>query len=72
MTSATSIEVQGVHKQYGEKVVLNDITLAVPNAQIFGLLGPSGSGKTTLVRMIAGIDAPTQDRSVYRSRRCHS
>ncbi|MGO4497078.1 ABC transporter ATP-binding protein [Paenibacillus sp. 2RAB27] len=59
MTSATSIQVQGVSKQFGEKTVLKDITLAVPRAQIFGLLGPSGSGKTTLVRMIAGIDAPT-------------
>ena len=59
MTSATSIQVQGVSKQFGEKMVLKDITLAVPSAQIFGLLGPSGSGKTTLVRMIAGIDAPT-------------
>jgi ABC-2 type transport system ATP-binding protein len=59
MPSATSIQVQGVSKQFGEKTVLKDITLAVPHSQIFGLLGPSGSGKTTLVRMIAGIDAPT-------------
>ncbi|CAN7505262.1 ABC transporter ATP-binding protein [Paenibacillus sp. LjRoot56] len=59
MTSATAIQVQGVSKQFGEKTVLKDITLAVPRSQIFGLLGPSGSGKTTLVRMIAGIDAPT-------------
>ncbi|MFD0697245.1 ABC transporter ATP-binding protein [Paenibacillus sp. GCM10027628] len=54
-----SIHVQGVSKQFGEKVVLQDITLEVPKARIFGLLGPSGSGKTTLVRMIAGIDTPT-------------
>ncbi|KRE72427.1 ABC transporter ATP-binding protein [Paenibacillus sp. Soil750] len=59
MTSATAIQVQGVSKLFGEKTVLKDITLAVPRSQIFGLLGPSGSGKTTLVRMIAGIDAPT-------------
>lgn len=59
MAINTSIEVQHVGKQFGEKVVLRDITLAVPKAQIFGLLGPSGSGKTTLVRLIAGIDAPS-------------
>lgn len=59
MAINTSIEVQHVGKQFGEKVVLQDITLAVPKAQIFGLLGPSGSGKTTLVRLIAGIDAPS-------------
>jgi ABC-2 type transport system ATP-binding protein len=59
MTTDLSIQVHGVSKQFDEKVVLNDITLAVPKAHIFGLLGPSGSGKTTLVRMIAGIDVPT-------------
>lgn len=59
MTTDLSIQVHGVSKQFDEKVVLNDITLDVPKAHIFGLLGPSGSGKTTLVRMIAGIDVPT-------------
>ncbi|NOU85040.1 ATP-binding cassette domain-containing protein [Paenibacillus sp. LMG 31460] len=59
MTTDISIQLHGVSKQFDEKVVLNGITLAVPKAQIFGLLGPSGSGKTTLVRMIAGIDVPT-------------
>jgi ABC-2 type transport system ATP-binding protein len=59
MTTDLSIQLHGVSKLFGEKVVLQDITLAVPKAHIFGLLGPSGSGKTTLVRLIAGIDAPT-------------
>ncbi|WNR46513.1 ABC transporter ATP-binding protein [Paenibacillus roseipurpureus] len=59
MSMQASIEVHGVHKQFGDKVVLKNITLTVPRAQIFGLLGPSGSGKTTLVRMISGIDATT-------------
>lgn len=59
MTTDISIQVNGVSKQFDEKVVLHGITLAVPKAHIFGLLGPSGSGKTTLVRLIAGIDVPT-------------
>lgn len=59
MTTDISIQVHGVSKQFDEKIVLDDITLGVPRAQIFGLLGPSGSGKTTLVRLIAGIDVPT-------------
>lgn len=59
MIDDISIQMHGVSKQFGEKVVLENITLAVPKAHIFGLLGPSGSGKTTLVRMIAGIDTPT-------------
>ncbi|UKS30107.1 ABC transporter ATP-binding protein [Paenibacillus sp. HWE-109] len=59
MANTYSIQVQHVSKQFGDKTVLQDITLDVPKAQIFGLLGPSGSGKTTLVRLIAGIDAPS-------------
>lgn len=45
-----------VSKRFGQHAVLNDITLSIQPAEIFGLLGPSGSGKTTLVRLIAGID----------------
>jgi ABC-2 type transport system ATP-binding protein len=60
MTMSNSIRVENVSKQFGNKVVLQDISLQVPKAEIFGLLGPSGSGKTTLVRMIAGIDDPSQ------------
>ncbi|WP_370541781.1 ABC transporter ATP-binding protein [Alicyclobacillus sp. SO9] len=54
-----SVEVRHVHRTFGKKVVLRDISLDVDKAQIFGLLGPSGSGKTTLVRLIAGLDKPT-------------
>jgi ABC-2 type transport system ATP-binding protein len=60
MTMSNSIRVENVSKQFGNKAVLQDISLQVPKAEIFGLLGPSGSGKTTLVRMIAGIDDPSQ------------
>jgi ABC-2 type transport system ATP-binding protein len=59
MTLQTSIRVLQITKQFGEKTVLQDITLQVQKAEIFGLLGPSGSGKTTLVRLIAGIDDPS-------------
>lgn len=55
----TCIEIKHVNKLFGKKQVLFDISLDIPHAQILGLLGPSGSGKSTLVKMIAGIDAPT-------------
>ena len=48
-TSATCFRVEHVDRFFGEKQVLFDISLEVPNSQILGLLGPSGSGKTTLV-----------------------
>lgn len=60
----TCIEIKHVNKFFGKKQVLFDISLDIPRAQILGLLGPSGSGKSTLVKMIAGIDAPT-DGEVY-------
>jgi ABC-2 type transport system ATP-binding protein len=54
-----SISVNNVCKKFGQQDVLQDISLEIPQAQIFGLLGPSGSGKTTLVKIIAGIDVAT-------------
>ncbi|MDB5052593.1 MAG: type transport system ATP-binding protein [Bacilli bacterium] len=53
------IRVSNVFKRFGKNEVLQNISLEVPKAQIFGLLGPSGSGKTTLVKLIAGIDEAT-------------
>lgn len=53
------IQVRHVDRKFGKKLVLQDITLDVQPAEIFGLLGPSGSGKTTLVKLIAGVDKST-------------
>lgn len=53
------IRIENVSKSFGKKQVLFDISLDVPYSQILGLLGPSGSGKSTLVKMISGIDIPS-------------
>ncbi|TDK63906.1 ABC transporter ATP-binding protein [Bacillus salipaludis] len=55
-----SIVVNGVSKSFGKKQVLIDVSLTIEPGQIYGLIGPSGSGKTTLVKMIVGMDSPTQ------------
>jgi ABC-2 type transport system ATP-binding protein len=60
MTSV--IEVFDVSKNYGSQHVLENISLNVKRNEIYGLLGPSGAGKTTLVKMIAGIETPTNGR----------
>lgn len=59
MTAENYISVKNVFKKFGHQTVLQDISLEVPQSQIFGLLGPSGSGKTTLVKLISGIDVAT-------------
>ena len=52
------LEIDGVSKALGEKRVLADIDLRVPDGTFTTLLGPSGCGKTTLLRIIAGFLAP--------------
>ncbi len=63
MTQGTTnavIQMQHVTKRFGTKQAVSDVSLEVPQAQIFGLVGPSGCGKTTTVRMMTGVYAPTE------------
>lgn len=52
------LEVRKVHKQYGDYIALNEVSLAVPKGSIYGLLGPNGAGKTSLIRIINQITLP--------------
>jgi ABC-2 type transport system ATP-binding protein len=54
-TPPPAIEVAGLRKSYGDKVVLDDIDLNVPAGTIFSLLGPNGAGKTTAVSILSTL-----------------
>ena len=50
-----AIDVRGMTKRFGERVVVNAIDLQVRRGEICGFLGPNGSGKTTFIRMLCGL-----------------
>lgn len=47
-----------LYKRFGDKVVLEDVSLTVPDGAVVCLMAPSGRGKTTLLRCIAGLEMP--------------
>lgn len=54
------ISLRDVTKRHGTSVALDRITLDIPASTFFVVVGPSGCGKTTLLRMLAGLDAPSE------------
>jgi ABC-2 type transport system ATP-binding protein len=56
------IEVQNLHKTYGDTVAVDDVSFTVQEGEIFGILGPNGAGKTTTVECIEGLRAPDTGR----------
>ncbi len=56
------IEVSGLHKEYGPKVAVDDVSFTVEAGEIFGILGPNGAGKTTSVECITGLRKPDRGR----------
>jgi ABC-2 type transport system ATP-binding protein len=54
------IEAHGLVKRYGSTVAVDDLSFCIRPGLVTGFLGPNGAGKTTTMRMILGLDAPTQ------------
>ncbi len=52
------IETEGVKKSYGDNLLVDDMTFALPPGGIVGVIGPNGAGKTTLFRMITDQEKP--------------
>jgi sulfate-transporting ATPase len=54
----TVIEFKNVRKAFGERLLIDDLSFAVPPGAIVGIIGPNGAGKSTLFRMITGRETP--------------
>ena len=63
------LEIKNLYKNYGEKQVLNNITLTVPRGKIIGLLGKNGTGKTTLIKLINGLLTPTEGEIIFEGKK---
>lgn len=70
----------GLSKKYGKFQALDDLSMHIPKGAIYGFVGRNGAGKTTLIRLICGLQEPTQgaytiygidytDKSISKSRR---
>src|SRR6266481_4541208 len=58
-SSALAIRTRGLRKVFGGKVAVRNLTLDVPQGEVFGFLGPNGAGKSTSVKMLLGLVFPT-------------
>jgi iron(III) transport system ATP-binding protein len=56
----TVLELDGVAKSYEGEFAVEDLSLAVQDGELLTLLGPSGCGKTTTLRLLAGLETPTE------------
>ncbi len=52
------IDVEGLNKRFGDKLVVDNLNMQVRPGEIYGFLGPNGSGKTTSIRMMCGLLTP--------------
>lgn len=52
------LEIKNIHKSFGDKQVLKDVSLSLNEGEIVGLLGASGSGKSTIFNIISGTISP--------------
>jgi thiamine transport system ATP-binding protein len=56
------LSIERISARHGDRIVLDDLTLATDRGEVLAVLGPSGSGKSTLLRVIAGLHTPDHGR----------
>lgn len=62
------LETENLTKKYAGKNVVENVSLHIPENRIYGLLGPNGAGKSTILKMICGINRPSQGEIFFEGR----
>jgi branched-chain amino acid transport system ATP-binding protein len=62
---ADILTAEGVRKEFGGLVAVNDVDFTIPEQSIVSLIGPNGAGKTTFFNMLTGVYKPTAGRIVF-------
>jgi ABC-type Fe3+/spermidine/putrescine transport system ATPase subunit len=68
--SSPAVELVGVSKRFGERVILDRIDLTITRGEVLVLVGPSGSGKSTLLKIVSGIETPDEGRVKLAGQDC--
>ncbi len=61
----STIQISNLRKVYGNVTAIDELSLEIPPASVFGLLGPNGAGKTTAFKCMLGLTRPTSGRVLY-------
>ena len=64
-----AVQLRGVSKHFGKVIAVDNMDLDIQNGSLVTLLGPSGCGKTTILRMIAGLETPTEGDIYIKGKR---
>jgi len=59
-----TLEADHLTKIIGDRTIVDDVSFAIGEGEVFGFLGPNGAGKTTTIRMLVGLIKPTKGRVV--------
>ncbi len=62
------LTVQNVTRRFDENIVLYNVSLSIPDGEIYGIIGRSGCGKTTLLRLLIGFLEPSKGKVMYRGK----
>lgn len=69
MSTEPAIVANHLSRRFGQFLAVNDLSLEIPRAQIYGFLGPNGSGKSTTIRMLCGLLRPSAGECIVLGQR---